>query len=266
MIETTAGPQINVVRAGPRGGPPVVLLHPLGLDLTWWDHQFADLAADHDVVAFDMPGHGRSGTLATPPTFDLMASVLTSVTEHLAAGPVHLVGSSVGGMIAQTQALARPDLVRSLSLVGTLHTFPAAGRAALRERARVARDEGMTAIVPLSLARWFPAAFRERRPDVLDRAAKLLLQQEPAFHALLWEMVASLDLAERLPSLRVPTLVVTGEEDVNAPVAVGQEIARSIPGATFRAMPGVGHFPPVESPRAFTSELRSFLAEVLRGR
>ena len=207
----------------------MVMLHAVGLDLTWWDQQFADLGRDHDVVAFDMPHHGLSGRLSAPPTFDLMTEVAAGVLAHLDAGPAHVVGISVGGMIAQTLALARPDLVRSLTLVATLCTFPDTGRAALRERARVARKEGMAAIVPLSLERWFPPAFRSKRPDVLDRAAKGLLQQDPEFHAAMWEMIATLDLEARLPEIECVTLVVAGAEDINAPVVAARKIAGLIP-------------------------------------
>lgn len=260
LIETAGGPDINVVRTGPWGGPPIVLMHPVGLDLTWWDLQIAEFGRDHDVVAFDMPGHGLSGKLQAPPTFEVLARAAAGVVAHLGAGPAHLVGHSVGGMIAQTLALARPELVRSLSLVGTLCTFPDAVRGALRERARVAREEGMARIALLSQERWFPPAFRVRRPDVLDRAAKSLLQQDPDFHASMWEMIATLDLEPHLSRLSCPTLVVAGTEDVNAPVAAARQIADLIPGAVLHEVPGAGHFPPLEAPDVFNGLLRRFLA------
>ena len=252
-------PNINVVRTGPRGGAPVVLLHPVGLDLTYWDPQFACLCESYDVIAFDMPGHGRSGMLAEPPTFDALADVLGLVLDHANVHPAHLVGLSVGGMIAQTFALRRPELVRSLSLVGTLCTFPEDVRAALRERARVAREQGMTAIAPLSIARWFPAKFRHRRPDIMDRAAKSLLLQDPAFHASMWDMIAALDLEARLPSLTCPTLVVAGTEDINAPVTAARQIADAIAGAVLHEIDGVGHFPPLEAADEFNGRLLDFL-------
>ena len=141
-----------------------------------------------------MRGPGRSGGLDRPPSFEALADVLAGVLAHVDAGPAHLVGISVGGMIAQTLALARPGLVRSLSLVATLCTFPGPVRLALRERARLSREAGMAAIVPLSQERWFPPPFRAARPDILDRAAKDLLQQDPQVHALMWETIATLDL------------------------------------------------------------------------
>lgn len=254
-----SGRHVNVVRTGPRGRPPILFIHAVSLDLTWWDHQFAALGADHDLVAFDLPGHGSSPRLDGPYTFDALASVAARVIASLDAGPAHVVGISVGGMVAQTLALACPDLVRSLTLVATLCTLTDPVRDAMRERARVSRADGMAALVAPTLERWFPPAFRERRPDVLDRAAKSVLRHDPAVYAEMWEMIAGLDLAARLPAIACPTLVVAGAEDGNAPVAAGQRIADLIPAASLHALPGVGHFPPLEAPLAFNEVLRAHL-------
>lgn len=252
-------PDINMVRTGPRRGAPVVLLHGVGLDLTFWDLQIAALCTTHDVIAFDMPGHGLSGRLSHKPSFDDMAAILAGLIDHADAGPAHLVGISVGGMIAQTLALQRPELVRSLSLVATLCTFPDAVRATLRERARVSRAQGMGVIAPLTLERWFPATFRGERPDVMDRATKSLLRQDAKSHAAMWDMIAALDLAARLPSLSCPTLVVAGVEDVNAPPVAARQIAGLIRGAELHELAGAGHLPPIEVPEAFNALLVDFL-------
>ena len=258
-IQLSGGSTVNLVRAGPRGGAPLVFLHAVGLDLTWWDAQVAAFGRDHDVVAFDMPGHGLSEPLHRPPGFDALAGVLAEVLAHVDGGPAHLVGVSVGGMVAQALALARPDLVRSLSLVATLCTFPGAVRLALRERASLAREARMAAIVLSTQERWFPRSFRTARPDILDRAAKILLQQDPQLHAAMWDMIASLDLQAALPALRCPTMVVAGGEDPNAPPAAGRLIAQLVPGAVLHEVPGAGHFPPVEAPDVFNNLLRAFL-------
>ena len=251
--------ELNFVRAGPKGGRPVVFLHPVGLDLTWWGAQIDDFGRDHDVVAVDMPGHGLSGRLDAAPGFEVMVRAVQGLVAHLDGGPVHLVGISVGGMIAQHVALRHPGLVCSLSLVATLCTFPAAVREALRERARVARAMGMAEIARLSNQRWFTPAFSGQRPDMLDRATKSLLLQDPQFHAAMWEMIAGLDLEARLPAVTCPTLVVVGGQDVNAPLAAGETIARLVRGSSLHVMPGLGHFSPFEAPVAFNGLLRRHL-------
>ncbi len=166
-----------------------------------------------------------------------MARAVVAGLHSIDAGPVHLVGISFGGMVAQTMAVARPDLIRSLTLVATSCTFPDPVRDMVRERGRVARTEGMAAIAPLHVQRWFPEAFRTRRPDVLDRAVKLMLRQDPELHASLWDTVAALDLERRLSSLSCPTMVVAGGEDMSATAAAVQLIVDQIAGATPQDSP-----------------------------
>lgn len=252
--------RINVVRTGPVGDTPLVFLHPVGLDLTWWGAQFEAFGDAREVIAFDMPGHGLSADLDRAPSFDIMAQVAERVIEHTGGRTVHLVGLSVGGMIAQTLALRRPDLVRSLCLVATLCNFPDDIRLALRQRAHVARSEGMVRIAELSNQRWFTAEFRARRPDILARTTRSLLQQGCEVHAGMWEMIAGLDLEALLPALSCPTLVVTGDADINAPPAAARQMASAIGSSSLKVLPKVGHFPPFEVPDAFNELLRDFIS------
>lgn len=251
---------VNMARTGRPGGVPLVLLHPVSMDLSWWGDQFREFGAEFDVIAIDMPGHGLSALPEAAPTFDAMAAAVAGILDHAGVGPAHVVGISVGGMIAQTLALRRPDRVGSLALVATLCTFPDPVRQVLRERAHVARTEGMAKIAELSIARWFTPAFRARRPDVIARATLGLLRQPGEFHGRMWDMIAGLDLERQLAAIRCPTLVVTGTEDVNAPPAAAAQIARALPGAVVELMPDLGHFPPFEAPDAFNRILRAFLA------
>lgn len=260
LVKSSRLPDINYVRSGPKGAEPIVFLHDVGLDLTWWGRQIEEFGADHDVIAVDMPGHGLSGKLAGAPDFDLMADALQAVLAHSDVPVAHLVGVSVGGMIAQTFALQHPERIRSLTLVATLCTLDDSVREILRERARVARTQGMATIAALANARWFAPAFRDRRPDVLQQATISLLAQDPEFHASMWDMISGLDLEDRITAISCPTLVVAGSEDVNAPVSAARRIVESIGGAVLAEMAGLGHFPPVEAPVAFNTLLRRFLS------
>ncbi len=167
--ENASRPNVNMVRTGPRGGPPVVLVHPVGLDLTYWGEQIEVLRHDHDVIAFDLPGHGSSAGRPEDWTLEQAAALLGDVVSAAGGAPAHIVGLSVGGMIAQACALARPDLVRSLILIDTAATFPEPARAGMRERAATARTGGMRAVLGSTLDRWFTPETRTQRPDLIDR-------------------------------------------------------------------------------------------------
>lgn len=256
-----ATPGLNMIRTGPRGGVPLLFLHALGLDLSVWEQQIHAFARDRDVIAIDLPGHGRSPHGQDAPSFAGFAEALVALLGALRTGPVDVVGISVGGMIAQTLAVTSPTQVRSLTLVATSCTFSDAVRQLLRQRAETVRTIGMEGIAPLHLARWFPAEFLAARPEIGDRLGKLLLRNDPAFHAQLWDMVAGLSLEQAIASLPHPTLVVAGADDASAPPAAGQLIVDRMAHARLAVVPACGHFPPLEHPDAFNALLRDFLAQ-----
>lgn len=251
---------INMIRTGPRDGTPVVLVHAVGTDLTLWGQQIEALYKDYDVVALDLPGHGLSGKTDGEPSFTKFAASVSGVIEGLESGPVHLVGLSFGGMISQTVAIHRPELVRSLSLIGTVSTFPDAVRAALRDRAMFVRKEGMRAVAPLSLARWFTPEFSKRRPDVLDRVSKILYQQDPSYHAVMWEMISQLDTEHRLQELSLPAQVIVGEVDLSTPVSMAQTLAKALGTEHLHVVPDSSHFTNLEAPEIVNSLLLNFFS------
>ena len=94
------GRPVNVVRSGPRGAPAVVLVHPVGLDLTYWGAQIEVLRDWHDVVALDLPGHGLTPGMPADWSLDRAAALLARLVDWTGAGRAHLVGLSVGGIFS----------------------------------------------------------------------------------------------------------------------------------------------------------------------
>ena len=262
MPEGDPGRAVNGIRTGPRGGPPVVLVHPVGLDLTYWGAQIESLQHDHDVVAFDLPGHGRSPGRARDWTLDQAAAVLADVVSATGAGPAHVVGLSVGGMIAQAFALARPGLVRSLTLIDTAAAFPEPARAGMRERAATVRAGGMQAVIGSTLDRWFTPETRALRPDIIDRVTKTLLADDAAVHAAMWDMIAGLDLAGALHRVTCPTLILVGEHDPSSPVAAAKILAERIAGSEMHVIPATSHMSPLERPDVVNGHMSRFLASL----
>lgn len=252
----------NVVRTGPRTGTPVFLLHSAGLELSYWDAQIEALGEEHDVIAVDLPGHGRTPGGPEDWTLDRLTGFAADALEAVGVDRAHVVGLSVGGILAQSLALSRPALVRSLVLVDTAATFTAAGRRAMRDRAATARRGGMAAVVAGLVDHWFTPETARRRPDLVDRATKTLLGDDPQVHAAVWEMIAEVELAGELPRIDRPTLVVVGELDSTSPVSSAQLLRDAIPDSRLRIVPRAAHLSPLEHPDTVTGYLREFLAEV----
>ena len=183
---------------------------------------------------------------------------MATVIDRTVQKPVHLVGLSMGSMVAQHVALDHPEMVRSLCLIGSACTFADPARQALRERAAAIRHGGMAAVVQPSMERWFTPEFRRRRPDVIDRASKSVLANEPAVQAAFWDMIAALDTQERLAELHCPTLVLAGAEDPSTPPAAARLIGARVAGARVEIIPGASHMVTLEAPEVVTGLLEAF--------
>ncbi len=257
--EGTGSDGLNWVRTGTEHAETVVLLHAVGYDLTYWDEQIKALRLHYNVVAFDLPGHGRSPGRPEDWTFEEAVLVIASLIERVSDAPVHLVGISFGGMLAQATVLARPDLVRTLTLIGTASTFTEAARSGMRERANLVRTAGMAAVLESSLDRWFSPRFRTDRPDIIDRVTKTILADDPAIHAAVWEMIAGFDVHDRLGKIRCPTLILVGELDPSTPPSAAAALMSAIADATMVVLPGASHIATVEAPEMVNAELQAFL-------
>ena len=164
-------------------------------------------------------------------------------------------------MIAQVTALARPEIVRSLTLIGTASSFPEEVRRSMRARAEAVRTGGMAAVVESSLQRWFTTGMQQRRPDIVDRITKTLLGDDPRTHAAIWNLISGLDIDDRLAEISCPALVLVGEHDPSTPTAVAARLASAIRTAHLVVVPGASHIVTVEAPEAVNEALLHFLAD-----
>lgn len=253
---------LHHVRTGPRGHPPLLLLHPAGLDLTYWDNLIAAWKDGHDVIAVDLPGHGRSSTDSGPWTFAAAVEHMIQLMEAMGLARVHLAGISVGGMIAQTFALRHPDRVASLSLIATASEFPAEVRAGMQDRARRLRAGGMPAVIDETIKRWFAPQTIQERPDLPDRATRTLLADDAEVHAQLWEEVSRLDTTTALSGVVAPTLILAGELDPSCPPAASRVMQDRIDGAQLVVLPGTSHMATLERPAAVASHVAAFVDAV----
>lgn len=250
---------LNWVRTGTDRASTVLFLHAVGFDLTYWGQQIAALNEDYNVVAFDLPGHGRSPGTPSDWSFDEAASVVAGLIEEVSNGPVHLVGLSFGGMIAQATVLARPDLIRSLTLMGTASKFSAEVSAGMKARAEAVRKGGMAAVLSSSLDRWFTPQTRSKRPDLIDRVEKTILDDDPAIHATIWEIISEFNVHARLGEIRCPTLVMVGELDPSTPPSAASALVEAIPNARMVVFPSASHMVQLEAFEAVNTELKLFL-------
>jgi len=150
-------------------------------------------------------------------------------------------------------------MVGSLVLCDTSSGYSAEEQAVFMQRAQVAETQGMEPLVQPTLERWFTEPFRAARPEVVARIAATLRANDPGGYAATCRAIAELALTDRLGALRLPTLVVVGEEDPGTPPAMARTIAKQIAGARLEVIPHAAHLVPVEKPDVFNALLLDFL-------
>ena len=258
MDATVNGLRLNYEVEGQ--GPAVLLLHPVGLDLTWWEPQVEALRSEFQMLRMDFRGHGKSAIAPPPYALADFAADAHGLLGALRIGSAHVIGLSLGGMVAQVLALDYPEDVRSLVLSNTLCTLPAEAWQAMRARGEAAEQGGMAAVVQPTIERWFTRGFLDS--PVVTRCRQHLLAHDVGAWASSWRAIADLDTLTRLGEIHVPTLVMTGDADVSTPLAAAQVIANAIPGAILKVMAGAPHMAPYEKPEIFNRLVLEFLRSV----
>jgi 3-oxoadipate enol-lactonase len=241
-------------------GPTVVLLHPVGLDSTCWDAQVAALVPGFRVLRVDLRGHGRSDVPPPPYSLSGFGADVHTLLRQLQLAPAHVIGLSLGGMVAQVLAVEYPADVRSLVLADTNSTLPPEARRAMVERGEAAARGGMTSALESTLARWFTPSFMGS--DVVARVRERLLADDVSGWAAAWHAISELNTEPRLREIRVPTLVIIGEADLSVPVSRARAMADLIPGAAFHVITGAPHMAPLERPDLFNPPVLEFLRKV----
>jgi 3-oxoadipate enol-lactonase len=246
------------------GPETIVLVNGLADDLETWVLQMdALLGAGYRVLRFDNRGIGRSSAPAGEYTTALFAQDTKALVDELGITGFHLLGVSMGGMIAQEYALAHPGDLRSLTLACT---YAAPGPFCSRMFAmwaELAPEHGVP-FVMRDVTLWaFTVPFFEEREDELrefEAEMERMPQSVPAYLAQL-HSIREHDTTARLGEIQVPTLVLAGEEDILIPVALSRRLHEGIPGSTWATTAG-GHACLWEHPDPFNQAVLRFLEGV----
>ena len=268
------GRPLNTIQLGREGTQPIVFVH--GLSGCWqnWLEQLPVLAAEHHVVALDLPGFGHSPMPPGEISINGYARILDALLGELGIDAATVVGNSMGGFIGAELAISFPQRVERLVLVSAagLSTYnePRTTRAmpALRRIERLvaagsawfaARSETVTLRPRLREMTMKVAAHHPGRLPAPLVAEQVRGAGKPGFiHAL--QAILDYDVRERLPEIACPTLIVWGEKDLLISVRDAQEFERLIPSSRRVVYPDTGHMAMLERPAAFNALLAGFLA------
>jgi len=246
-------------------GPPVVLVHGLGMTREMWGWQWPALTGRFQAVRYDLLGHGASDKPRDGYSLARFADQIAALMDGLGIDRAALVGFSLGGMIVRAFALAHPERVSALAILNSAHGRTEEERAAILIRVEQVAREGPQATVDAALARWFTPSYGAGQPEVLDRVRRWILANDREVYPLIYRVLAEGDgeLAEAVAAIRAPTLVMTGGEDHGNSPDMARRMAALIPGARCEIVPGLRHMGLAEEPEAFNGPLLSFLEDAL---
>jgi pimeloyl-ACP methyl ester carboxylesterase len=261
----TEAPGFRMAYESTGSGEPLLLINGLGSDRSEWIFQIPDFARRYRVVAFDNRGAGDSETPPGPYSTERMADDAAALLDHLAIDRAHVLGVSLGGMIAQEVALRHPGRVRKLVLActapgapGSLRPSPGVLQAFVRSPG-ADREEEIRRALPFL----YTDAYRRGHPEQIEAFVRRRLAAAMSAEGHSRQLAAARSHAawERLSSIRAPTLVIAGEEDRVVPPENSRRIASRIPGAKLVLLPGAPHRLFAENAEAFNGEVLSFLGE-----
>lgn len=250
-------PRLAVDRVG--NGPLVIFLHGVGGNRTNWRHELETLCDRFCCAAVDARGYNESEPYEGAPTLADYVGDIERVRLHFGAERFHLVGLSMGGMLAQEYYHRHPDRVASLVLADTFSGFEQPGLSEkMKEQRRKPFEDGKTmADVAAESARMLvgPNASRDLVKTLTDCAAEL--DRDAYLHAA--DAMADFRRTADLGRIAVPALVLTGEFDRPAAPERVRAMAEAIPNADFHVIKDAGHVSNLEQPERFGKALSEFL-------
>jgi 3-oxoadipate enol-lactonase len=239
-------------------GEPVLMIHGLGSSTRDWDLQVPALATRFKVITYDVRGHGRSEKPKQQYSVKLFADDAAALIRALDVGPVHVIGISMGGMIAFQLAVDTPELVRSLVIANSGPAMPIktfAQRLMIWTRVAIVRVQGMRKMGQVLATRLLPKPeHAAARAQFVERWAA----NDPRAYLSALRGLINWSVMDALPAIDRPVLVLTGDQDYT-PIAIKQAYTAMMKHAELIVIDDARHFTPIERPEPFNAALLSFL-------
>lgn len=239
-------------------GPALVMLHCLGMTHHLWDG-LEGLSDQYTLLRYDFPGHGETPLPATPYGIEELSAQLAAVMRREGIAKAHIMGLSLGGLVAQCFAATEPAMTDKLILCDTTPRYTDEARGMWVVRAAAARKDGAASLLPTIETIWFTPGFLATEPPAVMLVRDTFRACSGEGYALACEALGAADLRALAPHIKAPTLVLYGSEEGQAFQDAGAWLRDHIAGARLEIVPSAGHASVLEQPLYIERLLRAFL-------
>jgi len=243
---------------GQKRDTALLLIHPLGADLRFWEDCCETWQKDFFCIACDLIGAGRSEIPDLPPSLDDHVQTLAALLDEMSVRRVVPIGCAIGAMVAATFAVRHPERTSALVLTNPGTKITPEAEQMLRRRVELVRQSGMEALLPDAVDRAFHRMPRDIR---YARYLERFRRQDPEGYARSILGILGADISAELAAITCPILIVAGAHDLLMKPEDGAKIAQSLPSAEFVRMEDAAHFLPYQTPEPFAGLVSRFLVD-----
>lgn len=251
---------IEINYQGQGQGTPLILIHGLNSDVSGWVFVVPEFSKCYRTIAIDVRGHGESGKPDIPYSIKMFSNDLYNFCQKLRIFKFHILGLSMGGAIAQQFALQHPEMIRSLILVSTFSYIDEYLKEAFLKLRRSLDTGGYPAffdeVVKLAFT---PKYIRENPESIATLKEKRIKINSPVAIARATEACLNFNLKDEISKINLPTLILSGREDVFTPLHLAEQIHKSIKGSEWKIIDEVGHNLYIEKPKEMVEAVLEFL-------
>jgi 3-oxoadipate enol-lactonase len=246
---------------GSETAPVVCMTHSLASDGGMWAEQVpALLAGGFRVLRIDMCGHGGSDAAVGSYTMSMLAGDVVAVLDALGMAAVHFIGLSIGGMIGQALELEHPGRVLSALWCDTMPQTAPGSEQMWLDREKIVRDaKSLLPLADVTMERWLTNEMKARDPIRYRQIRDTIVGTNPAGYLGCTAAIRNFDFVPRLPSVKIPVLVVCGADDTGTPPEGNRRIASLVADGRYEQIASALHFPNVEHPDTFNRIMMSWL-------
>jgi 3-oxoadipate enol-lactonase len=248
---------IHVHRRG--SGPPLVLLHCLGVDHGLWAIAAAGLEDRFTLISYDFPGHGETRVPDAGYTIEDLSQQLVAVLARAGIARAHIAGISLGGLVAQHVAATNPTLVDRLVLIDTTPRYVEEARQMWIERAHSARTAGVSSLIEGLLLIWFTQGFLATNPPAVQYVRDRFAKASGEGYALACEALGAADLRPLALRINAPTLILCGKDELAPFQDAAHWLHKNIKNARLEWLSPAKHASVLEQPQQFADYARAFL-------